>query len=175
MTTTNLSAGLGTGTYHLDPHRSICRLTVAHVFGLKPVTGTMALIGGTITVAGDAERSIASAELDAATFTSDDPRRDRDVRGHRFLDTLAHPEIGFRSTGLRHTLDGWHLSGVLAVRGGSCDVTLDLNTVQREGDGCRFTATCAVDRFAAGVTAGRLLIARLAHIELDVYAVPARR
>jgi polyisoprenoid-binding protein YceI len=172
--TTNLSTDVRAGSYRLDPHRSVCRFTVTHVFGLKPVTGTMAVIGGAVTIADDPERSIASAELDAASFRTDDPRRDGDVRGRRFLDTGAYPEIGFRSTGLRRVPDGWRLSGVLAVRGGGCDVTLDLVTVEPAGDGCHVVARCAVDRVAAGVGAGRMLIARTVHVELDLQAVPAR-
>ncbi|WP_328460394.1 YceI family protein [Actinoplanes sp. NBC_00393] len=160
------------GTYRIDPARSACRFTATHVLGLKPVTGTMAVTGGTVSVAADPERSIASAELDATSFTTDDPRRDRDVRGKRFLAADTHPEIGFRSTRCRRTADGWQLTGVLAVRGGSCEVTLDLVAAEAADDGYRFVVACVVDRVAAGVTAGRLIIGRQVHINLDIHAVP---
>ncbi|MEU4424671.1 YceI family protein [Actinoplanes sp. NPDC024001] len=168
--TTNTLTEVRTGTYRIEPARSVCRFTGTHIFGLKPVPGTMAVTGGTISVAADPERSIASAELDAASFTTDDPRRDRDVRGRRLLDVADHPEIGFRSTRCRRTGDGWQLAGVLAVRGGSCDVVLDLVSAEPVADGYRFVATCAVDRVAAGVTSGRLLIGRLVHVTLDIHA-----
>ncbi|MEV0901856.1 YceI family protein [Actinoplanes sp. NPDC049802] len=171
MTTTTLTS-IRTGTYAIYPARSVCRFTVPHVFGLKPVTGTMALVTGTLSVASDPERSIASAEFDATTFTTDDPRRDRDIRGRRFLDTANHPEIGFRSTGVHRTAEGWRLTGVLTVRGGFCEVALKLVSVLADCDCYRLTASCVVDRVAAGVAAGRPLIGRHVRIDLDLYAVP---
>ena len=161
-----------TGTYRIDPARSACRFTATHVFGLKPVAGTMDVIGGTIAVAADPAHSIASAELDAASFATDDPRRDRDIRGRRFLDAANHPEIGFRSTRVRQTPDGWQMTGVLSVRGGSCEVTLDLVGGEAVEDGCQFTAACVVDRVAAGISAGRAIIGRLVHINMDIFATP---
>ncbi|MBG0569060.1 YceI family protein [Actinoplanes aureus] len=170
--TTNTLTDIRTGTYRIDPARSACRFTATHSFGLKPVIGTMSVTGGTITVAEDPERSIASAELDAASFTTDDPRRDKDVRGKRFLDAGNHPEMGFRSTRCRRTADGWQLAGVLAVRGGSCEVVLDLVSAEADDDGYRLVASCVVDRIAAGVTSGRLIIGRYVHVNLDIHAVP---
>ncbi|MBB2942780.1 polyisoprenoid-binding protein YceI [Actinoplanes lutulentus] len=170
----NTLIDISAGTYRIDPARSVCRLVATHAFGLHPVTGTMAVSGGTVTVAEDPERSIASAELDAASFTTDDPRRDRDIRGRRFLNTADHPEIGFRSTRCRRVADGWQLIGVLAVRGGTCEVVLDLSPAEAAGDGFRLVARCAVDRVAAGVGAGRPVIGRTVRVELDIHAVPVR-
>ncbi|BCJ41799.1 hypothetical protein GCM10010168_74870 [Actinoplanes ianthinogenes] len=171
--TTNTLTEIRSGTYTIDPARSTCRFTAKHAFGLKPAHGTMTVTGGTVTVATDPARSIASAELDATSFTTDDPRRDRDVRGPRFLDTARHPEIGFRSTHCRLGPDGWQVAGVLSVRGGSCEVVLDLESWERAGDGYRFTAGCVVDRVAAGVRGGRGLIQRSVRIALDVVVRPA--
>ncbi|WP_127542547.1 YceI family protein [Actinoplanes sp. OR16] len=168
------SVEISAGTYRIDPRRSVCRLVATHAFGLKPVTATMALTGGTVTVAALPEQSIASAELDAASFTSDDPRRDRDIRGRRFLDVAAHPEIGFRSTRCRRGPGGWQLAGVLAVRGGSCEVVLDLSPAEVADDGYRMVAAGVVDRMAAGVRAGRGIIARNVEVRLEIHAVPVR-
>ncbi|GAA4590147.1 polyisoprenoid-binding protein YceI [Actinoplanes octamycinicus] len=171
--TTNTLNELRSGTYTIDPARSGCRFTARHAFGLKPVHGTMPVLGGTVTVAADPARSIASAELDAAGFTTDDPRRDRDVRGPRFLDTERHPEIGFRSTRCLLGPDGWQVAGVLSVRGGSCEVVLAVDSGEPVADGYRFTARCVVDRVAAGVRSGRGLIQRTVEIVLDVVVRPA--
>ena len=127
--TTNLSTDIRPGTYSIDLARSTCRLRAAHVFGLKPVEATMAIRSGTITIAADPGRSTASAELDAGSFTSDDPRRNKDVRGKRFLDAARHPVIAFRSTGCTRTPDGWRLAGVLRVRGRDSEVALALEDV----------------------------------------------
>jgi polyisoprenoid-binding protein YceI len=167
---TELSTKIRPGTYSIDPARSTCRLTATHVFGLKPVAATVALRGGTVTVAADPERSTASAELDAASFRSDDPRRDKDIRGKRFLDTANHPVIAFRSTGWVRGATGWQLTGVLSVRGRDSEVRLDVDRAESTSDGPRFTARATVDRVTAGVSAGRAIIARPVRIELDIHA-----
>ncbi|MFI7544085.1 YceI family protein [Actinoplanes sp. NPDC049599] len=161
-----LEGELRPGTYLIDPARSAVRLTATHIFGLKPVDATVAIRSGTVMVGTRPELSTASAELDAASFSTDDPRRDKDVRGKRFLAVGRYPAIGFRSTGLTRTADGWQLTGVLSVRGGSAPVTLSLSAAEPTADGYRFRATTTVDRVAAGVTAGRALIGR--HVRVTV-------
>jgi polyisoprenoid-binding protein YceI len=156
------------GTYTVDPARSSVRFTATHVFGLRPVHGSMGVRSGTVTVAAEPRRSTASAEIDAASWATDDPRRDRDVRGRRFLDTGAHPSIGFRSTRLVRGPHGWQITGVLGVRGGSTEVTLDLTGAKPLPDGYRFTATADIDRVAAGVTAGRAIIGRRVAVTVTV-------
>ena len=168
--TTELRTTLRPGTYTLDPRRSTCRLDATHVFGLKPVAATVDLRGGTVTVARDLAASTASAELDAATFRSDDARRDKDVTGKRFLDVARHPAIAFRSTGFRRSESGWLLDGILRVRGRDSEVTLKLSTAEPTADGCHFVATATVDRVAAGVGAGRAIIARSVRLTLDMWA-----
>jgi polyisoprenoid-binding protein YceI len=167
--TTNLSTDLRPGTYTIDQTQSVCTLHTTHAFGLKPVTATMAIRAGTVTIGADPARSSASAQLDAATFRSDDPKRDRDIRGKRFLAAADHPVIAFRSTGCARAAAGWQLTGVLSVRGTDSEVTLTLDAVEPTIAGYRCTARCTLDRVAAGVRAGRGLIARPVHLELEVY------
>jgi polyisoprenoid-binding protein YceI len=167
-----LEAGIRPGTYRIDTGRSTVRFTATHVFGLKPVDGTFTVRGGTVVVAAEPGRSTVSAELDADSFTTDDPRRDKDVRGKRFLAAAAHPAIGFRSTGLRRDADGWLLTGVLSIRGGSAPMDLTLVDAQPDGDGYRVRATAVVDRVAAGVAAGRALIGRHVRVTMDCRVIP---
>jgi polyisoprenoid-binding protein YceI len=170
---TNTMTEILPGTYTIDPARSAVRFTATHVFGLKPVHGTMAVRSGTVMVAEEPRRSTVSADIDAASWTTDDDRRNRDVRGKGFLDVVRYPAIGFRSTRLSRDTDGWDITGVLSVRGGSCEVTLRLGDVVRTADGYRFTATTRVDRVAAGVTAGRAIIGRHVDVELTVCVTAA--
>jgi polyisoprenoid-binding protein YceI len=163
------STGIVPGTYLIDSARSGVTFTATHVFGLKPIDGTMAVRSGTVMVAAEPRHSTVSADLDAASFSTDDQRRNADVRGKRFLDVAAHPAIGFRSTRVVHGPDGWRIVGVLAVRGGSTEVTLRLTGVTPTADGYHLTATTTVDRVAAGVRAGRGIIGRLVQIRLSVY------
>jgi polyisoprenoid-binding protein YceI len=160
------------GTYRIDPARSEARFTATHAFGLKPVHGTVAVTAGTVTVAAEPRRSTVSAEIDATTWTTEDPRRDRDIKGKRFLNVADHPTIGFRSTRVTGGA-GWQITGILSVRGGSTEVTLDLTGTTPTVDGYRLTATTTVDRFAAGVTAGRGLIGRTVQIALALCVTAA--
>jgi polyisoprenoid-binding protein YceI len=163
--TTNLSTDLRPGTYTIDQNRSTCTLHAAHAFGLKPVTATMAIRAGTVTIGADPARSSASAQLDAATFRGDDPKRDKDIRGKRFLAVTDHPVIAFRSTGCVRAAAGWQVTGVLSVR----EVTLAIDGIEPTTAGYRCTASCTLDRVAAGVKAGRGIIARPVHLEFEVY------
>ncbi|WP_433366283.1 YceI family protein [Actinoplanes sp. CA-142083] len=169
--TTNLSTDLRPGTYTIDLAHSTCTLTAAHAFGLKPVTATMAIRGGTVTIGADPFRSSASAQIDAASFRSDDPKRDRDIRGKRFLSVTDHPVIAFRSTACARSGGGWQLTGVLSVRGTDSEVVLTIDTVEPTAEGYRCVARCTLDRVTAGVKAGRGIIARPVHLELDIRAV----
>lgn len=161
---TNTLIDIRPGTYTIDPVRSGVRFTATHVFGLKPVDGTMAIRSGTVVVAAEPRRSTVSAEMDAASWTTDDARRNADVRGKNFLDAARHPVIGFRSTRVVHGADGWQVIGELSIRGGSCEVTLQLT----EAGPDRFTATARVDRVAAGVTAGRAIVGRYLDVTVTV-------
>jgi polyisoprenoid-binding protein YceI len=166
--TTNLSTDIRPGTYAIDPAASTCRLHATHAFGLKPVTATMAIRGGTVTIAADRTRSTASAELDAGTFRTDEARRDKDITGKRFLDVAGHPVIAFRSTGCARSAAGWQLTGVLRVRGVDSEVTMVVDAIEPAGAGYRCMAHCTLDRVTAGVRGGRGIIARPIRIELDI-------
>ena len=168
------STDIRPGTYTIDAARSTVEFTATHVFGLKPVHGTMSVRYGTVTVATEPRRSTLSAELDAASFTTDDERRNRDIRGKRFLDVAQFPVIGFRSTRLARSADGgWQVVGELAVRGGSTEVTLDLTGMEPADGGYRISAATTVDRVAAGVAGGRAIIGRLLTIRLTVLMTAA--
>jgi polyisoprenoid-binding protein YceI len=69
------------------------------------------------------------------------------------------------------TGDAWVVHGQLTVRGESSPVTLTIGRAVATADGCRFTATARVDRYATPVRAMRHLITRYLNVELDVYAV----
>ncbi|WP_041841297.1 YceI family protein [Actinoplanes friuliensis] len=158
------------GTYRIDPRRTTVHLTATHFLGLKPVDATLTVRSGTLMIAADPEHSTVSAELDATSFTTDDKRRDKDVLGHRFLATDSHPVISFRSTAVTRTPEGWQLTGILALRGGSAPINLHLTEAVPVADGYRFTATTTIDRIAAGVTAGRGLIARHVKVRIECVA-----
>ena len=169
---TNTMTEIRPGTYTIDPARSAVRFTATHVFGIKPVDGTMRVRSGTLMVADEPRRSTVSAEIDAASWKTDDAKRDKDIRGKRFLDVERFPAIGFRSTAVIRSGEGWQIAGVLSVRGGSTDVVLDLTETEPAAGGYRFTATTRVDRLAAGLTTGRAVIARYVNVTLTLHVAP---
>jgi polyisoprenoid-binding protein YceI len=160
---TRLSTEIRPGNYTIDLTRSTCRLVATHTFGLMPVEATVSISGGTITLTTDPARYTASATLAAASFSSGNARRDKDIT-KRFFDSKHYPQIAFRSTGF----EGGRMTGVLSVRGTDSPVTLEITNVASAGNGYRVTATTVVDRVAAGVRAGRGMAARNVRITLDL-------
>jgi polyisoprenoid-binding protein YceI len=158
------ATGTGTvapGTYRLDPDRCTVRFRTAHAFGLGPVHGTFAVREGVIVV-GDESRI--TVFLDPASFTTDKPRRDKQIRSKAFLDVQRYPSMFFASTGV----SGQVVSGMLTAHGVAAPVTLTLAAVSSAPDGLRCRATTRIDRYAFGVTTGRGLIGRYLDVELDV-------
>ncbi|CAM5684228.1 Protein YceI [Streptomyces alboniger] len=121
-----------TGTYAIDAEASVVRFRTRSVFGLFPVRGTFALAGGSVTVAAPAEVSTVDATIRADSFASGLRRRDAHVRSADYLDAAGHPEILFRSTGLRRAGDGAVLAG-LTVRGVTRPVDVGVREVAAEG------------------------------------------
>jgi polyisoprenoid-binding protein YceI len=160
------------GTYEIDPVRSAVRFTATHAFGLGPVHGTVGVRAGVLVVAEEPGRSTVTVRLDPASFRTDKPRRDADVKGGRFLDVAAYPEMTFTSTVLSRSADGWRLTGTLTVRGTPAQVVLDLDEAWVTDRGVRFTATARVDRYAF-LTTGRGLIGRYVDVAVEVWATAA--
>jgi len=160
---TDLSTQIRPGTYTIDSTRSTCSLVATHAFGIMPVKATVAITGGTVTLTTDPARYTASATLAAASFSSGSRLRDGDVTG-RFLNAKHYPQIAFRSTGF----NGRRITGVLSVRGTDSPVTLDITSWAATGNGYRASATTEIDRIAAGVKAGRGMVARKVRLTLEV-------
>jgi polyisoprenoid-binding protein YceI len=161
--------GIAAGTYRIDPEHSAIAFVTKSLFGLETVRGTFRIRDGEIVIAADTARSTARATIEAGSFRTDKPRRDKDVTSKRFLDAARYPTITFTSTGLAHGPDGWRLTGTLTVRDTTSEVAL---VVSEQAPGF-LRATARVDRHVAGVTAGRGLISRYLDLTLDVKAVPS--
>ena len=161
------ATAVAAGTYTIDTARSTIRFTATHAFGLGPVTGTFTVRDGTITLAADPAGCAVTARVDAASFTTDKPRRDADVRSKRFLDAERHPDLGFVAG--RPTRDGdrWLLPGTLTVRGTTAPVTLELSSGTADAGGCRFRAQARIDRHAYRV-GPRGIIGRYVDVEFDI-------
>jgi polyisoprenoid-binding protein YceI len=160
------------GRYRVDPARSSVNFRTRHLFGLAPVTGTMAVIEGEISVDPASPHASVTATIDASSFDTGSRRRDRDVRLARFLHTEAYPTITFRADSLHHDQDRWSLTGDLTVHGVTQPATLAIESTEPVGNGFRARATIRLDRYAFGVTAAKGMAARYVDIDLTVAAEP---
>ena len=159
------------GTYVLDPAKSKITFSVKHLFGLGTVHGSFAVRHAKVCVDVDPQRSCVDAVIDAASFSTGNPRRDKDIRSARFLDAAAHPEIAFSSTGLRRHRDGTAtMDGELTVKGVRTPVTLTLDELATSGDGFRCVAKGIIDRYATAVSGGKGMIGRELQVCIEMHA-----
>jgi polyisoprenoid-binding protein YceI len=172
--TTASRPALAAGTYRVDPTRSRVRFTIKEAFGLMTVRGTFTVRDGTVEIAANPTDSSTTAAVDAASFTTDKPKRDATVVSKSFLDAANHPTMTFSTSRLASEGGSWVLHGQLTVRGQATPVALTLTSCAATVDGCRFVATTRIDRHATPVRAARGLIGRYLDVELDVYAVTGR-
>ena len=88
-----LAAAPQPGHYDIDPDRSRVTFATRHLFGLGRVKGSLAIRGGRADIADPLEVSALYAEIDTASFHTNNRQRDDRVRSPRFLDAAAHPGL----------------------------------------------------------------------------------
>jgi polyisoprenoid-binding protein YceI len=168
MTTITMPS-IAAGTYTLDTAASTVTFSLKHMFGLGTARGSFTVTRADAYVDAEPQRCSVDAVLDAASFHTGNPRRDKDIRSARFLDVAHHPELAFHGTGGRLNRDGTAtLNGELTVKGQSMKVTLTLTECVTTGAGFRCVAECVVDRYATPVTAGKGLIGRELLVRFDL-------
>jgi len=168
MTTITMPS-IAAGTYALDTAKSTVTFSVKHMFGLGTVHGTFTVKRAEAYVDAESKRSYVDAVLDAASFHTGNPRRDKDIRSARFLDVANHPELTFCGTGVRLNRDGTAtLNGELIVKGQCTKVALTLTECVTTEAGFRCVAECVIDRYATAVTAGKGLVGRELQVRFDL-------
>jgi polyisoprenoid-binding protein YceI len=170
------------GTWQIDPVHSSIRATALHL-GMSRIHGRLRRFSGQIQVADPLENSSVEVIIDPTGVDSDDADRDEHLRAPDFLDVARHPEIRYKSDGLRRIdAENWQVDGVLTLKGVSAAVPL---AVTYRGTGpdlwggtrAAFSATAEVSRddFAINwnqsVLAGVLAIGRTLRIDIDIQAV----
>ncbi|WP_406340623.1 YceI family protein [Streptomyces sp. NBC_00648] len=155
------------GRYTISADRSSITFTSRHLFGLLPVRGTFAILGGTVEVAEPLSGSRVRVEVEAASFGTGNDRRDTDVRSARFLDTDRHPLITF----VAERVDTTSVSGTLTVCGISRPASLAIVRTEIRTASFTVRATTRVDRTDFAVTAARGLAGRHLGLTLDVTCV----
>jgi polyisoprenoid-binding protein YceI len=157
------------GHYRIDPVRSTVRFSTRHLFGLGPVSGTVSLREADFTVTEPLSATV-HAVLDAASFDTGNPRRDRDVRSAKYLDVTAYPDITFSSQQVRLQEGKWVAVGTLTAHGVAAPVDLTLDELRRDDGELILRASARIDRYAHQVTAGKGLAARWLTVEVTAVA-----
>ncbi len=170
------------GVWDIDPIHSSVRVRARHL-GLASVHGRIGEFGGTVVVTDPVENSVVEVTLQAASVESGNADRDAHLRSADFLDTEGHPDMSFRSKGLRRVSDDrWLMDGELAIRGVTRQVVLD-TTYQGVGPDpwggvrCGFHAVTDLRRedFAIqwnqAVRVGIAAVGGILQVELDIEIV----
>jgi polyisoprenoid-binding protein YceI len=173
-TSTTAVAVPAAGTYAIDPARSKVEYTGRHMFGLGVVHAAFSIVSGELTVTDPPVGSRVEVLMDASSFTSNNAKRDKDVRSAPLLDVAAYPDITFESEGLRQKGDHWQLSGTVTAHGRAVPVEVMIDQLILEGGGVRVHARAAhLDRQSFGITGSKGMVGRYLDLDLDAYAVPA--
>lgn len=144
------------GTWDIDPVHSEVSFVVRHMVVSK-VRGRFDKFQGVIVLADDPFRSTAEATIEAASVNTNQEQRDQHVRSADFFDAENHPQITFRSTGVRPEKGRFVLDGELTIRATTKAVTLELELNGFSPDpygGTRvgFSARGAINRQDFGVS-----------------------
>jgi polyisoprenoid-binding protein YceI len=169
-TTTAVPGALTPGTYRIDEERCLITFRTRHLFGLGGVRGTFRLHSGEIRLAGRIQDSAVRAAVDAGSFHTGNPGRDRTVRSARLLDTGQYPVLTFTSTQVAESGGHWTVRGYLVVRGAEYPVELAIEEARADGPRLTIVASAGIDRYAFGVTAMKGLAARRLSCRLEIVA-----
>jgi polyisoprenoid-binding protein YceI len=169
-TTTSVPETLSPGTYRIDAERCLITVRTRHLFGLGPVRGTFRLRSGEIRVAEQVQDSAVRATVDAESFRTGNPARDRTVRSARLLDTTGHPFFTFTSTEVTESGGRWVVRGRLVVRDAEQPVELSIEQARADGPQLTIVASAGIDRYAFGVTAMKGLAARRLSCQFEIVA-----
>jgi polyisoprenoid-binding protein YceI len=156
MSTTAVEVpGYVAGTFTIDPGHSDVAFTVRHMMVSK-VRGHFARFQGQVVLAPDPLASSVAATVDLTSIDTNNPQRDNDLRSANFFEIDEYPTMTYRSTGIRHSEDGFDVDGELTVHGVTRPVTLalDINGFTRDPYGntrAGFSATTEVNRNDFGI------------------------
>jgi len=169
------------GTWAIDPVHSDVSFTVKHMMVSK-VRGRFDTFEGTLVTAEDPLQSSVTATIDTASINTNQPQRDAHIRSADFFEVETHPNMTFRSTGIRGDGEDFLVDGELTLKGITKPVTLALELSGFGPDaygGTRagFSASTTINRRDFGVDinmpmdGGGVVVGDKITINLEVEAV----
>lgn len=166
------------GPWVVDPGHAEVAFIGRH-FGLTRIRGRFTGVRGHVTIAEDLPASTVDVEIDMASVSSGDDRRDEHLRSPDLFDVEAHPVARFTST--RIEVDGatGTMAGDLTIKGVTRPVVLDVAYLGHARDPwgderAVLSASTTIDREDWGLTwnmvleAGGLLVSKEIRIEIEV-------
>lgn len=172
------------GTWRIDPVHSDVAFTVRHMMVSK-LRGHFTRLEGEVVTAADPLASTVTATIDLSSIDTNNAQRDDDLRSANFLEIETHPTMTYRSTGIRHSEDGFDVDGELTLHGVTRQVplTLDVNGFTRDPFGntrAGFSATTEIDRRDFGITSnipmdgGGVVVGEKIQIFIEIEAILAQ-
>ena len=162
------------GRYRLDPETSNIGYSSKHMFGLGTVHASFSVISGEIEVTDPLSASKVSVTVDAASFTSNSAKRDKDVKSSALLDVAAYPEISFESHEVRDEGGRWVVQGRVTAHGTVAPVEVIIDRVTQDGPSLVIHGRADhIDRTTLGVTGSRGMVGRYFTLELEAVALLA--
>jgi polyisoprenoid-binding protein YceI len=172
--------GYAAGTWELDPVHSHIGFIARHLMVSK-VRGHFTKFHAEIITAPNPLESSATATIDLSSVTTGNETRDNDLRSSNFFDAATHPEMTFRSTGIRRDGDDFVVDGDLTIRGVTKPVSLtfEVNGFGPDpygGTRAGFSARGEINRSDWGVSfnapvPGGVMISEKIQIEIEAEAV----
>ncbi len=173
--------GYVAGTWAIDPVHSEVGFSVRHMMVSK-VRGKFTKFDGEVVTGENLFDSSVNAEIDLASIDTGSEQRDNHLRSPDFFDTDTHPQMTYRSTGLRADGSDWVLEGELTLKGitRSVPLKLEVNGFGPDpygGTRAGFTATGQINRADFGVTwnaaieGGGVVVADKVELHLEIEAV----
>jgi polyisoprenoid-binding protein YceI len=175
--------GYVAGKWTVDPVHSHVGFIVRHMMVSK-VRGHFKIFDADITTAEDPLQSSFTARVDLRSIDTGNEQRDNHIRSADFFDVESHPEMTYRSTGIRPNPDGegFVIDGDLTIRGVTRQVPL---TLEVEGFGpdpsgntrSGFSLTGEINRMDFGVSyngpipGGGVAVSEKVQIAVDIEAV----
>jgi polyisoprenoid-binding protein YceI len=169
-------------TWEIDPSHSHVGFIVKHLVITK-VNGAFKDFSGKIEYDGkDFSKGSVEVNIDPKSISTDNVRRDNDLRSPSFFAVDSFPEMGFKSTKINAVNgDSFKVVGNLTMRGKTKEVTLNatFNGTAKMGPSLRasFSATGRINRQDWGISwsktldSGGLVVANDVDMVLEVEAV----
>jgi polyisoprenoid-binding protein YceI len=174
----------GTTVWTIDTSHSQVEFAVKHMM-FSTVKGSFEGVSGTITLdEQNPANSSVQVEIDPATISTRDEKRDAHLRSADFFDVQQFPTMTFVSTGVEPKGDDLTITGDLTMHGVTRQVVLD---AEFNGRGMSpfgmevisYSASAKINRgdfglnWNAALETGGVLVSDQIRISLEIEAVPA--